>query len=151
MERSGITILVIACFALLALAYGVFLLVRRFWLNCTGTLFDCGIRVVGSKPRWQIGLARYSGESLLWYPIWRPRLRHKYRIPRPRARMVKHQEASERESRLIFALTAEVVTIVVGDQMTYQLVLDRGATTGLLSWLEAAPPSQLDYRDRYVD
>lgn len=152
MQGQGIAFYSIVGFALLVVGYLVLLLLRRSWLNSTGALFDCGLRVVGAKTRiWRIGLARYSKDSLLWYQIWRIRLFPKHTIPRRAARLLATRAASEGEARVIFSGSADVFTIEVNGGATYELVLNRGSAMGLMSWLEAAPPSQFGYHDEYVD
>ncbi|GAA2179504.1 DUF2550 domain-containing protein [Brooklawnia cerclae] len=130
-----------------ALLYVVALLARRWWLNASGGLFDCALREVGGS--WHPGLARYAEDTLQWFRVWHP-------LPRPTlvfrrsAVIFRGQREPTRDEAMLTYGTARVVRVQskADPDVQWELALNEGSATGLLSWLEAAPPGQVGYRRR---
>jgi len=139
------TELLVGVAVLLVVAAGA-VFARRRLIARGEPLILCGLRERGSH-RWQVGLARYSINSLYWYTLAGPSMRPRRRWPRtllelgptgtvPRAQV---------DQRLAVMPHARVVECQCAGER-FQLALDTGPHTALVSWLEAAPPAQ----DRHV-
>lgn len=128
------------------LSYLLVLLARRVWLSMLGGLFDCALRSVGAT-KWRPGLARYSGQILEWYLVWHPWPRSTLNFARDRVELVSMHDADVSESRLGYAFSKIVELRVRGDGLDgWELALNEGSATGLISWLESAPPGPGGYR-----
>jgi hypothetical protein len=117
----GILLLVAVCLA----AILVLLAVRRRWLARYGGTFECSLRLRTTIPGsgWALGIGRYNEEIL------------DYRQPDPV------------EAVSLYA-DQRVVRIEVNEPPEHEewdLAMSPGSLTGLLSWLEAAPPGLLRY------
>lgn len=118
-----------------------FLAARRRWLSRQGGLFDCSLRLSAKTPGagWALGVARYSGDNLEWYRIFSPSLRPKAIFPRS----VSHA-GSQRDPDAIEAVTLNddqrIVFLELNDGRSWELAMSVASLTGLLSWLESAPP-----------
>ena len=66
---------VLALVAVCAVVVLAILVARRQWLLSRGGIFSCEVRrkLRGPGMRWSGGLARYAGNSLLWYTMTSPR------------------------------------------------------------------------------
>ncbi|MGB3955814.1 MAG: DUF2550 domain-containing protein [Brooklawnia sp.] len=128
------------------LIYMVTLLVRRAWLSVLGGLFDCALRADGAT-KWRPGLARYSGQYLEWYLVWHPWPRPTRLFVRDRCELVGFRDSDVSESKLGYAF-ARVVTLRARGQNPerWELAVNEGSATGLVSWLESAPPGRIGYR-----
>lgn len=121
---------------------------RRRWLTRSGGSFDCALRRVGSEAApWQLGMARYHGEYLEWFRVFSLGFRPRYRMRR--TTMTVHQtRAAEPQDQLFGG--EHVLTVEFGRdprQRTVELAMDQDSGTGMLSWLEAAPPSIDRFRE----
>jgi len=112
-----------------------FLLRRRFLLSGLGAV-TMWLRPPGA-PRWAVGVAWYSGDTLLWY-------RALSLSVRPNRRLVRSQfqvDARRRPTGSDLSLPADSVILTVrtgaGPQ---ELAMDSSTVTGFLSWIESAPP-----------
>lgn len=125
---------------LLALAYGLALVVRRRLLARNGGTFELSHHLRTDRPGrgWMLGLGRYSGERLEWFRLFSL-------SPRPKR--------SWRRETLSFdgrreTLGAEQMSLypdhqVIRCQTTtgeVELAMSSGSLTGFQSWLEARPP-----------
>ncbi len=112
-----------------------FLLRRRFLLSGLGAV-TMWLRSPGSA-RWAVGVAWYSGETLLWY-------RALSLSVRPNRRMCRSQfqvDARRTPTRQDLSLPSDSVILTcrtgAGPQ---ELAMDTSTVTGFLSWVESAPP-----------
>jgi hypothetical protein len=134
--------------ALLLILPLVVLALRRRWLARQGGTFECSLRL--SRPSgsgWALGVARYNAENLEWFRFF------SYSV-RPRKTFVRH-EVNVLESREPDPV--EAVSLYAGQQIvrietrtderaeTCDLAMSGESLTGLLSWLEAAPPGAVAY------
>jgi Protein of unknown function (DUF2550) len=121
---------------LLLVAFVVaFSLRRRFLLSGLGAV-TMWLRPVGT-PRWSVGVAWYSGDTLLWYRALSLSVRPNRRLCRSEFRV----DARRRPTGQDVALPAESVILTcrtgAGPQ---ELAMDSSTVTGFLSWIESAPP-----------
>jgi hypothetical protein len=112
-----------------------FLLRRRFLLSGLGAV-TMWLRPTGTQ-RWAVGVAWYSGDTLLWYRALSLSVRPNRRMCRSEFRI----DARRRPTREDLALPAESVVLTcrtgAGPQ---ELAMDASTVTGFLSWIESAPP-----------
>jgi hypothetical protein len=112
-----------------------FLLRRRFLLSGLGAV-TMWLRPAGT-PRWAVGVAWYSGDTLLWYRALSLSVRPNQRLCRSEF----HVDARRHPTREDLALPAESVVLTcrtgAGPQ---ELAMDSSTVTGFLSWIESAPP-----------
>ena len=127
-------VLVLVGLLLVALV-AAFLLRRRFLLSGLGAV-TMWVRQPGA-PRWAVGVAWYSGDTLLWY-------RALSLSVRPNRRLVRSQfqvDARRKPNRDDLSLPCDSVILTVrtgaGPQ---ELAMDSSTVTGFLSWIESAPP-----------
>jgi hypothetical protein len=136
---EGLALLVV----LLALAL-VLLAVRRRYIARQGGTFECSLRLTTTTPGtgWVLGVGRYNGGSLEWFRFfsysWRPRKS----FPRREVRVLETRDPDPVEAVSLYAEQRIVSFEVVGDPdlREWSLALSPESLTGLLSWLEAAPP-----------
>ncbi len=136
-EILGLLVL-LAALSLVALA------VRQRLLARQGGTFECSLRLKKSTPGagWALGVARYNQGLLEWYRFfsysWRPRLT----FPRDEVHVIETRDPDMVES---VALGAGQRVIRIQSATTepvsdWDLAMSPESMTGLLSWLEAAPP-----------
>lgn len=142
--------LAVSALAVLVLAL-VVLAVRRRWLARKGGTFECSLRLSATTPGtgWVLGVARYSGEMLEWYRFFSYRPGPKKSFPRYRVRVLTSRAPD----------AVEAVSLYSGQQVVqleeratdprldrpaeqWELAMSGDSLTGLMSWLEAAPPGR---------
>ena len=136
---EGLALLIVS----LALAL-VLLAVRRRYLARQGATFECSLRLNTSTPGagWVLGVGRYNGSALEWFRFfsysWRPRKS----FPRCEVRVLETRDPDPVEAVSLYADQRIVRFEMVGtdDAQEWSLALSPDSLTGLLSWLEAAPP-----------
>ena len=120
---------------LLVALVAAFLLRRRFLLSGLGAV-TMWLRAPGS-PRWAVGVAWYSGETLLWYRALSLSVRPNRRLCRSQFQI----DARRRPTPDDLSLPDESVILTcrtgAGPQ---ELAMDTSTVTGFLSWIESAPP-----------
>jgi hypothetical protein len=126
--------LVLAGLLVVALV-AAFLLRRRFLLSGLGAV-TMWLRPTGT-PRWAVGVAWYSGDTLLWYRALSLSVRPNERLCRAEFQVDARRSATGED----LALPAESVVLTcrtgAGPQ---ELAMDLSTVTGFLSWIESAPP-----------
>lgn len=132
----------------LALLYGLALVVRRKALARHGGTFELSLRVrdLARGRGWVLGLGRYSGDRLEWFRIfslW----------PRPGQSWARgdltYDSQRDPEGGERLTLYAGHLVVVCGScQGPVQLAMSPSALTGLQSWLEAGPPGAASHRER---
>jgi len=126
----------------------VVLALRRRWLARQGGTFECSLRLVTSTPGagWALGVARYNEENLEWFRFFSFSFRPRRSFLRQDVNVVEDREPDSLE-----AVSLYVGQRVVGiqdrstDQGQVYLAMSSESLTGLLSWLEAAPPGISGY------
>ncbi len=128
--------------AAIAIVLVASLWLRRQWLLSTGGLFDCWFRLRPSTGRgagWSPGVARYSGEYLEWFPAFSMSRRPRVRLHRPDSQIQGQREPDTAESPVLPSGTCILVVTSKRDDRL-ELAMSSSSLTGLISWLESAPP-----------
>jgi hypothetical protein len=130
------TTAILVLVGLLVVAFvAAFLLRRRFLLSGLGAV-TMWLRPAGA-PRWSVGVAWYSGDTLLWYRGLSLSVRPNQRLCRSEFQV----DARRRPTPQEVSLPAESVVLTcrtgAGPQ---ELAMDLSTVTGFLSWIESAPP-----------
>ncbi|NEK85186.1 DUF2550 family protein [Blastococcus saxobsidens] len=129
------TVLLVLAGVLLLLVVVVFLLRRRFLLFGLGAV-TMWLRPEGS-PRWSVGVAWYGGDALLWYRALSLSVRPQHRLSRAEFRVLNRRPAGRDD----LALPPDVVVLACSTaEGPRELAMEPSTETGLLSWLESAPP-----------
>ncbi|GAB3704162.1 DUF2550 domain-containing protein [Mariniluteicoccus flavus] len=146
MDWAGAVELVGLALVLLVLIPVIALFARRRWLSRQGGMFECSLRLNKAIPGagWSLGVARYNGEHLEWFPAFSLGFRPRVRLRRTATAAIDTRDPRDAEAVLLYQgqRIVELRTIQdFGDPEEWELAMDAGSVTGLLSWLEAAPPS----------
>ena len=135
----------VAFIALIALLL-VLLAARRRWLDRSGGTFECNARLRVATPGagYVLGVARYSERTLEWFRFFsvslRPRAvfrRGTFDILATRDPTPVEALALNADQRIVLIESTEVAGPVGWE---WELAMSPESLTGLLSWLEAAPP-----------
>ncbi|MEV8567717.1 DUF2550 domain-containing protein [Streptomyces sp. NPDC051322] len=128
-------------------AVGLFVFgLRRRLIQRSGGTFDCSVRWdLPEKPDtsgkgWVYGVARYSGDRVMWFRVfsYAPRPR---RVLERQAIEVVSRRTPEGEEEL--ALLSDAIVLGCSHKdVRLELAMSEDALTGFLAWLEAAPPGQ---------
>ena len=140
---AEVLLITIGIIAVLAVAW---LWLRRRWLSRTGGTFACSLRHDISTPgsRWVLGVARYRQQELQWFPSFSPWLWPTRRFDRAQVHAGVQRRPSANEAELLYE--GQRILRLDGPMGGVELAMDAGPLTGLLSWLEAAPPG-MRYRN----
>ena len=134
----------VALLILLVVLSLVMLAVRRRWLNRLGGTFDCSLRLNVTTPGagWTLGVGRYNEGILEWFRFFSYALRPRKVFQRGEVRVLATRDPDPVEA---VALNADnrILRVEMLDSDTdreWELAMSPESLTGLLSWLEAAPP-----------
>lgn len=127
---------------LLALLYGIALVVRRRWISRDGGTFEFSVRVRSTRAGrgWVLGVGRYNGEYLEWFRIFSLSPRPKVRFSRADLEYVGRRDPDGAESHALY--TGHTVVLCRTSTGPLEVAMSPAALTGFLAWLEAAPPGQ---------
>ncbi len=129
------TVLLVLLAVLVAGVTVAFLLRRRFLLSGLGAV-TMWLRPARSS-RWLVGVAWYGGDMLLWYRGVSLAVRPHERFSRADVQV----ESRRSPGREDLALPSDVVVVTIATpEGTRELAMDTSQGTGVLSWLESAPP-----------
>jgi hypothetical protein len=145
----GVVEVGIATVVLVVLAIAL-LAARRRWLARAGGAFECSARLRTSNPSggWALGVARYNGEMLEWFRFFSYAFRPRLEMRRTEVQVVDSRAPDPIEALALYE-GQRVVTLAgrgsaeagpAAAQRRWELAMDQDSLTGLLSWLEAAPP-----------
>ncbi len=129
---------------LLALLFGLLLVVRRRVLSRHGGTFELSVRDPGdvgdqeSGRGWVLGLGRYREDSLDWYRIFSPLPVPKRSWRRNDLTVVSQREPDGPEEYALYA--GHVIVVCRTPRGESELAMSVSSLTGLQSWLEAGPP-----------
>jgi hypothetical protein len=139
----GVVEILVVLAALVAISL-LTLTVRRRWLDRLGGTFDCSVRLRTRNPGagWVLGVGRYSEGILEWFRFFSYSLRPRMVFPRRSVRVLETRMPDPVEA---VALNADekVLRLEIQDgraESEWELAMSEDSLTGLLSWLEAAPP-----------
>lgn len=131
---------------LVAVAVGLVLglTIRRRVLARGGSTFDLSLNVraprATSARGWVLGVGRYGDGELEWFRTfsfaWRPR----YRFERGHVQVLRRREPVGAEAYSLQAGHTVVECETASGRVQFGLAPD--ALTGLLAWLESAPPGR---------
>jgi hypothetical protein len=139
----AIVVVVVLAVALLA--------ARRRWLARQGGTFECSARLRTSNPSggWALGVARYNGEMLEWFRFFSYAIRPRISMRRTEVSVVDSRDPDPVEALALYE-NQRVVTLARkaptpepgsgSDRLVWELAMDPDSLTGLLAWLESAPP-----------
>ena len=131
-----------AAFLIILILAAAGIAARRFLLERGGGTVECGLRK--GSGSWRLGLASYQREELCWFGSFGLSMRPDEVFPRRDLTVVSRRLPSDAEAASL-GPDLIVVECKFGEAGTVELALGEAALTGLLSWLEAAPPgSHLD-------
>jgi hypothetical protein len=127
--------LVVALIALIVVVGVAFQLRRRFLLFGLGAV-TMWVRRPGTQ-RWSLGVAWYGSDVLLWYRGLSFAVRPHERLGRAVLQITGQRSAGHDD----LGLPAELIVVECStSDGPRELAMDRSTVTGLLSWLESAPP-----------
>jgi hypothetical protein len=135
---------VLAVLAVLVVLSLLMLGVRRRWLDRLGGTFDCSLRLRMTTPGagWVLGVGRYSEGILEWFRYFSYSLRPRVAFPRRGVRVLETRAPDPVEAVALKA-DEKILRIEMQDgrgESEWELAMSQDSLTGLLSWLEAAPP-----------
>ena len=127
-----------AAFLIILILAAAGIAARRFLLERGGGTVECGLR----KPKgsWRLGVASYQREELLWFGIFGLSLRPHEVFPRRDLTVASRRLPSDAEAAVLGPGMIVVECQLGEGSGSVELALGEAALTGLLSWLEAAPP-----------
>jgi hypothetical protein len=125
---------------LLLLLYAAALLVRRRLLTPAGGTVEVSLRARTDRPGrgWVLGVGRYAGDGIEVFRLFSLRMRPMRTLQRTGLAVVSQREPEGAEVYSLYA-GHRVVEFRTADRPV-QLAMAPDAVTGLLAWLEAAPP-----------
>ncbi len=126
-----------AAFLIILILAAAGIAARRFLLERGGGTVECGLRK--GSGSWRLGLASYQREELCWFGSFGLSMRPDEVFPRRDLTVVSRRLPSDAEAASL-GPGRIVVECKFGEAGTVELALGEAALTGLLSWLEAAPP-----------
>lgn len=123
----------------------VALALRRRWLAREGGTFECSMRLRTTTPGagWVLGVARYRGENLEWFRFFSFSVRPRQTLQRQEVRTLDSREPDPVEAVSLAAGQRILRLEVIGPghpRAERDLAMSQDSMTGLLAWLEAAPP-----------
>lgn len=127
----------------------IVLALRRRWLARQGGTFECSLRLgsAESGSGWALGVARYNEERLEWFRFFSFSVRPRQVFVRNEVTVINDREPDLAEAGALYA--GQVIVQLRGtseiDAETWELAMSAESLTGMLSWLEAAPPGVTGY------
>jgi len=132
----------LALFSALVLVPLIGLMARRRVLARSGGTFDMSVNrnVPGVSKGWTLGLAVYRDNDLEWFRTFSLSLRPRYRFARGDVRIEGRREPDSNEVHALH--DGHLIVGTENASGVRQFAMSANALTGLLSWLESAPPGQ---------
>jgi hypothetical protein len=133
-----------AAFLVLLVLAAAGIAARRFLLERTGANVECGLRK--DRGTWRLGVASYRMDELCWFGVFGISMRPERTFPRRDLAVVSRRPPTEDEipilgpDRIVVECQLGEAHPAVPGGGTVELALAESALTGLLAWLEAAPP-----------
>ena len=114
---------------------------RRALIERGGGTVDCGLRRPGNDHPWRLGVASYQPDELRWHQVFGVLLRPDESFPRSTLTVVSRRPPDSHEANSL-GPGMVVVECRAGERAEpMELAMSESALTGLLAWLEAAPPA----------
>ena len=149
-----------AAFLIILVLAAVGIAARRFLLERGGGTVECGLR--SPNGSWRLGVASYQREELCWFGALGVSLRPDVVFPRRDLTVVSRRPPTDAEAAslgpgmvvvecrlagdsespgpVLAGMPGPVLARTPGRRRTVELAMGEAALTGLLAWLEAAPP-----------
>ena len=127
-----------AAFLIILILAAVGIAVRRFLLERGGGTVECGLR--SPNGSWRLGVASYQREELCWFGALGMSMRPDVVFPRRDLTVVSRRLPSDAEAASLGPGMIVVECRLGEDGESVELAMGEAALTGLLAWLEAAPP-----------
>jgi hypothetical protein len=127
-----------AAFLVILILVAAGIAARRFLLERGGGTVECGLR--NPNGSWRLGVASYQREELCWFGIFGLSMRPDEVFPRRDLAVVSRRLPSDAEAATLGPGMIVVECKLGEDSGSVELALGEAALTGLLAWLEAAPP-----------
>jgi hypothetical protein len=141
----GVVEAVVGAIVLLVLV-GAFFALRRRWLGHAAAVFECSLRIRTTTPSagWALGVARYSGENIEWFRLFSFVLTPRIVFRRDSLRVLEHRvpDAVEAVSLYEDQIVVRVESATSDPPRQWDLAMPGDSLTGMLAWLEAAPPGR---------
>ena len=134
--------ILVLCVLVVALSL-VVLALRQRWLNRLGGNFECSLRLRVTTPGagWVLGVCRYSEGILEWFRFFSYSPKPRLTFRRGQLRVLETRDPDPVEA---VALSSDQTVVRVQSPgrpgEVLELAMSAESLTGLLSWLEAAPP-----------
>lgn len=137
---------IVGVLLLLALLWGIALVVRRRVISRHGGTFEFSVRVRSGRAGrgWVLGVGRYSGGDLEWFRIFSVNPRPKLTFHRAELDYVGRRDPGGVESYSLYS--GHVIVTCRTPSGPLEVAMSPEALTGFLAWLEAAPPGQRSRR-----
>jgi len=114
---------------------------RRALIERGGGTVDCGLRRPGDDHPWRLGVASYQPDELRWHQVFGVLLRPDESFPRSTLTVVSRRTPDSHEANSL-GPGMVVVECRAGERAEpMELAMSESALTGLLAWLEEAPPA----------
>jgi hypothetical protein len=126
-----------AAFLMILVLVAVGIAARRYLLERGGGTVECGLRQPGGS--WRLGVASYQREELFWFGVFGVSMRPEEVLPRRDLAVVSRRMPTHAEVAIL-GPGMIVLECSFGERGPVELALSESALTGLLAWLEAAPP-----------
>jgi hypothetical protein len=142
---GGSTVVDAGWLIVIVLAFLVFAAVavagRRALIERGGGTVDCGLRRPGDDHPWRLGVASYQPDELRWHQVFGVLLRPDESFPRSTLTVVSRRPPDSHEANSL-GPGMVVVECRAGERAEpMELAMSESAFTGLLAWLEGAPPA----------
>jgi hypothetical protein len=139
----------VAAFLVLLVLAASGIAARRFLLERGGATVECGLRQ--GRGSWRLGVASYHVDEFCWFGVFGISMRPEETFSRRDLAVVSRRLPTEEEVSILgpgrIVLECQIgepsavsETGPDGTVRAVELALAESALTGLLAWLEAAPP-----------
>lgn len=127
-----------AAFLALVILAAAAIAIRRYLLERGGGTIECGLRTPAGQGSWRLGVASYQQDDLLWYDALGVRMRPEAIFPRRSLTVTSRRTPGPAEEATLGP--DRVVVLATTDAEDVELAVPSDALTGLLAWIESAPP-----------
>ena len=130
-----------AAFLIISVLAAAGIAARRYLLERGGGTVECGLRQ--GSGSWRLGVASYQLDELCWFRVFAISMRPQATFPRRDLTVESRRLPTDAEATSL-GPGMIVVKCRLSDpgtkDATVELAMEEAALTGLLAWLEAAPP-----------
>jgi Protein of unknown function (DUF2550) len=130
-----------AAFLIISVLAAAGIAARRYLLQRGGGTVECGLR--HGSGSWRLGVASYRLDELCWFRVFGISMRPQETFPRRDLTVASRRLPTDAEATSLGPGMIVVECRLSGSSAkdaTVELAMEEAALTGLLAWLEAAPP-----------